>query len=92
MGGDEFVVIAPGLRQSDTQKVYSRISAAAAASVKGLRGSMKLSASIGIAFYPDDTTHPAQLLVEADKRMYAMKNEHLAAGSLAIPSEAAMAL
>jgi len=91
MGGDEFVVIAPGLKGCDVQKVCARISAAAAGSVKGICAGMQLSASVGIAFYPEDTCQAAQLLVEADKRMYAMKKDHQVAGSLlAIPSATAM--
>ena len=91
MGGDEFVVIAPGLSRSDVGPLCERISAAAAASVKGIGAGMELSASVGIAFYPEDTGQAAQLLVEADKHMYAMKKDHHFAGSLlAIPSANAM--
>ncbi len=76
MGGDEFVVLAPGLKRSDVQAVYARIHTAAAGSCKEICRGVELSASVGIAFYPQDTISPAQLLVEADKRMYAMKEEH----------------
>jgi diguanylate cyclase (GGDEF)-like protein len=86
MGGDEFVVIAPGLQRSDAVKIYARIKAAAAA-VKGIGPGIRLSASVGIAFYPEDSTQAAQLLMQADKRMYTMKKDHHFAGpQLAIPS------
>jgi len=76
MGGDEFVIIAPGLKRQDVEIVCERIHAAAAASCRGICDDTELAASSGIAFYPEDTHNPAQLLVEADKRMYAMKEQH----------------
>jgi diguanylate cyclase (GGDEF)-like protein/putative nucleotidyltransferase with HDIG domain len=82
MGGDEFVVIAPGLKGPDVQKLCARIHVAAATSAKDICDDEELSASVGIAFYPDDTTQAAQLLVEADKRMYLMKKEHHFGGTL----------
>jgi len=82
MGGDEFVVIAPGLKGGDVEKLCARIHAAAASSAEEICGERQLSASIGIAFFPDDTTQAAQLLVEADKRMYLMKKEHHFGGTL----------
>ena len=82
LAGDEFVVIAPGLKRSDTPQVCTRIGAAAAASVKGVCAGVALSVSIGIAFYPEETCDAAQLLVEADKRMYAVKKQHHLGGSL----------
>ncbi len=92
MGGDEFVILAPGLRQSDVPNLCNRILAAAEASVRGVCRGIELSASVGFAFYPDDAPSAAQLLVEADRRMYAMKKEHHLGGSpLNFPVEAAMA-
>jgi len=76
MGGDEFVIIAPGLKVSDVPTVRDRICAAAAVSAHEVCGSMDFSASVGIAFYPDDSRQVAELVEEADKRMYEMKKEH----------------
>jgi len=76
MGGDEFVIIAPGLKASDVPTVHERISAAAAMSTEETCGSLEISASVGIAFYPDDSRTAAQLLVKADQRMYEMKKAH----------------
>src|SRR5262249_3895427 len=73
MGGDEFVIIAPGLKTSDVENVYDRIRAAAAVTGVEICGRVELSASVGISFYPRDSRHAAQLLVEADRRMYGKK-------------------
>jgi diguanylate cyclase (GGDEF)-like protein len=81
MGGDEFVILAPGLKASDVPTVQHRICAAAAVSAEEACGSIEISASVGIAFYPEDSCHAAPLLVEADKRMYQMKKAHQFPGS-----------
>ena len=83
MGGDEFVILAPGLKMGDVPTVHDRIRAAAMVSAQEVCGSLELSASVGIAFYPEGGCHAAQLLVEADKRMYEMKKGHHFADSFA---------
>jgi GGDEF domain-containing protein len=45
---------------------------------KAVCGEGLVSVSIGQAFYPADGTNAEQLLAEADRRMYAMKNSHYA--------------
>jgi diguanylate cyclase (GGDEF)-like protein/putative nucleotidyltransferase with HDIG domain len=91
MGGDEFVILAPGLRLSDVPNLCNRILAAAEASVRGVCRGIELSASVGFAFYPDDAHSAAQLLVEADRQMYVMKKEHHLAGALpTCPAQPAM--
>ena len=91
MGGDEFVIIAPGLKQHSVQETCARIRAVAASACKQVCGEVAMSASVGVAFYPDDTDDSAQLLVEADKRMYAMKKEGHRAGSfLSMPMQTVM--
>jgi diguanylate cyclase (GGDEF)-like protein/putative nucleotidyltransferase with HDIG domain len=73
MGGDEFVLVTPGLSRTAAQEICCRINEAAIASAGEVcRGGM-LSASVGAAFFPDDAEDAEQLLVEADKRMYADK-------------------
>jgi len=91
MGGDEFVVIAPGLKQESVNETCARIRAVAASACKLVCGDAAMSASVGVAFYPDDTDDSAELLVEADKRMYAMKKERHRAGSfLTMPVQTLM--
>jgi len=88
MGGDEFVVIAPGLKRDDAQELCARIQAVASRGVSEICGGIALSVSVGVAFYPDDTEDAAQLLVEADKRMYVRKKSHQRTGSfLVMPAQ-----
>ena len=86
MGGDEFVIIAAGLKASDVPTVRDRICAAAAISAEEICGSLKFSASVGVAFSPDDSRHAAQLLIEADKRMYEMKKTSRFSGPFLVSS------
>jgi len=91
MGGDEFVVIAPGLKRDGVQEICARIHTVAANGCAEFCGGGAMSASVGVAFYPDDTDDAAQLMVEADKRMYAMKKDRRRAGSfLAMPVQTLM--
>ena len=86
MGGDEFVVIAPGLNRDGVEEICTRIHNVASKGALEICGGVELSVSVGVAFYPDDTDDAAQLLVEADKRMYVRKKDHQRAGSfLAMP-------
>jgi diguanylate cyclase (GGDEF)-like protein/putative nucleotidyltransferase with HDIG domain len=73
MGGDEFVVLAPGLTPEaarDKTLVLRKIAKKAAMEVCGQGG---LSLSIGQAVYPDDGLNTEKLLAEADRRMYQEK-------------------
>jgi diguanylate cyclase (GGDEF)-like protein len=65
MGGDEFVIIAPGLKAD-----------AAAARAERICGESMLSVSVGSAFLPEDGDDAEQLLAVADQRMYAQKQQH----------------
>lgn len=76
MGGDEFVVLMPGLsrdhtlaRKIDLHEVVARVG-------KETCGEDILSVSVGEAFFPDDGLDAEQLLTEADRRMYQMKQAH----------------
>ncbi|MEP7352113.1 MAG: HD domain-containing phosphohydrolase [Acidobacteriota bacterium] len=75
MGGDEFVVLLPGLKAADTQMRIEHLRQVVAQAGIGLFPDKNLSASIGIASYPADGTAADQLLAEADKRMYAEKRQ-----------------
>ena len=68
-GGDEFVVILPETTTAAARLVASRIrSRLAADSLEPL-----LSASIGVAVYPQDGETIEALLRTADRELYAMK-------------------
>jgi len=73
MGGDEFVLVTPGLSRQATQEICQRVNDAATESASEVCPGGVLSASVGAAVFPDDAQDAEQLLVEADKRMYADK-------------------
>jgi diguanylate cyclase (GGDEF)-like protein/putative nucleotidyltransferase with HDIG domain len=76
MGGDEFVLIAPGMTR-EASEVRATLLNQFAVEV-GIRvcGEPLLSLSVGTAFYMDDGWDADQLLSEADRRMYIVKQNH----------------
>jgi diguanylate cyclase (GGDEF)-like protein len=78
MGGDEFVLIAPGLTPDAAAEMAQRLEAIIAEVGKAACGEGLVSVSIGQAFYPADGTNAEHLLAEADRRMYAVKSSHYA--------------
>src|SRR5579884_653506 len=76
MGGDEFVLVFPGLKMETLQQTIQRLSQATCEAGKEITNHEIVSLSIGHAMYPEDGTDAEQLLSEADKRMYAAKQEH----------------
>jgi diguanylate cyclase (GGDEF)-like protein/putative nucleotidyltransferase with HDIG domain len=78
MGGDEFIVIAPGLNREGAADMAQRLETIIAEVGKSVCGEGLVSVSIGQAFYPEDGTNAEHLLAEADRRMYAVKNSHYA--------------
>lgn len=73
MGGDEFVMLLPGLGSIDAQPRIDQLRRVIASCGEGLFEDRSLSASIGIASFPDDGQDAEQLLSEADRRMYQEK-------------------
>jgi diguanylate cyclase (GGDEF)-like protein len=75
-GGDEFVVVLPQTSGASAAKAANRLLVALRArrflSLEGL--SLHLTASLGIASYPEDAKDAAALLERADQRMYLVKN------------------
>jgi len=78
MGGDEFVVIAPGLAADAAGKKAEQLRALARHAGNEVCGEEILSLSVGRAVYPDDGKDAEQLLAEADRRMYLEKQKQLA--------------
>lgn len=75
LGGDEFTVVLTEVTQPD------KVDALCAKMLSELdkpfmleAGEARISASIGIAMYPDDGATPDELLRQADAAMYAAKN------------------
>jgi diguanylate cyclase (GGDEF)-like protein len=73
MGGDEFVVIAPGLTADATARKAEQMRDLAQKAGKDVCNEDILSLSVGKSVYPDDGMDAEKLLSEADKRMYLQK-------------------
>jgi diguanylate cyclase (GGDEF)-like protein/putative nucleotidyltransferase with HDIG domain len=76
MGGDEFVVVAPGVSEDMARDIINRIIASAISAGLNLCKEKIVSVSVGYAFYPNDGQSAEELLTEADRRMYEIKREH----------------
>jgi diguanylate cyclase (GGDEF)-like protein/putative nucleotidyltransferase with HDIG domain len=75
MGGDEFVIIAPGLQADAAAKKIEQIRPLARQAGFDVCGEEILSLSIGMAVSPEDGTDAEQLLSQADRRMYVEKHK-----------------
>jgi len=76
MGGDEFVITAPGLTPEAAKEKAERLNQAAIESGKHVCGRELITLSVGVAFCPEDGFDVERLLAEADRRMYSMKQIH----------------
>jgi diguanylate cyclase (GGDEF)-like protein/putative nucleotidyltransferase with HDIG domain len=76
MGGDEFVITAPGLTVEAAQEKAQRLNQAAIESGRHICGRDLITLSVGTAFCPEDGFDVERLLAEADRRMYSMKQTH----------------
>lgn len=76
MGGDEFVVVAPGLNQDAANEKATRLNQMAVLAGHKIAGRSLISLSVGTAFCPEDGFDVERLLSEADRRMYSMKQAH----------------
>jgi diguanylate cyclase (GGDEF)-like protein/putative nucleotidyltransferase with HDIG domain len=77
MGGDEFVVIAPGLATDTAGKKAEQMRTLARQAGNEVCGEEILSLSVGRAVYPEDGKDAEQLLAEADRRMYLEKQKQM---------------
>jgi diguanylate cyclase (GGDEF)-like protein len=73
MGGDEFVVIAPGLTPEAAMRKAEQMRNLAQQAGKAICNEDILSLSVGKAGYPEDGMDAERILSEADKRMYLQK-------------------
>ena len=81
MGGDEFVIVAPGLTPKAAEEKAAHLQSLAREAGRQVCGHNFLSLSMGAAFYPDAGSDAEQLLTEADRRMYIQKQaQHERAG------------
>ena len=74
-GGDEFVIVVPGVNESNLTLLAEKL-------INGIRKpyylkqaqkEVSVSASMGACFYPEQETHRESLIVNADKAMYQSK-------------------
>jgi len=89
MGGDEFVIVAPGLSSEASNEKASRLNQLAVDAGNKIAGRELVGLSVGTAFCPEDGFDIERLLAEADRRMYSMKKIHHSespAGRDVIPS------
>jgi diguanylate cyclase (GGDEF)-like protein len=73
-GGDEFLILLPGLHQpGDAQTVAGKLIAAIGAPMTLDGRTVSVTASVGIALYPEDGDTPETLVARADAAMYEAK-------------------
>jgi diguanylate cyclase (GGDEF)-like protein/putative nucleotidyltransferase with HDIG domain len=75
MGGDEFVVVAPGLTLEAASKKADNLRELARQAGHEVCNEDILSLSVGQALYPEDGKDAEALLAEADRRMYIEKQK-----------------
>jgi len=82
MGGDEFVVTAPGLSPQAAAEKANRLNEAAIEAGRQICGRNIITLSVGTAVCPEDGFDVERLLAEADRRMYSLKQTHHAEAAL----------
>ena len=74
IGGDEFGIVLPVSYDSlSARRMSAHVRAGIACTIGAARNPVSISASVGMALYPDDGTTASELLAAADKSMYAQK-------------------
>ncbi len=76
MGGDEFVITAPGLTPEAAAEKADQLNRAAIDSCRAVLGRDLITLSVGTSFCPDDGFDVERLLADADRRMYSIKQVH----------------
>jgi diguanylate cyclase (GGDEF)-like protein len=76
MGGDEFVIVAPGLKPEAMVQKAERLHGLAVKIGRQICGQDFLGLSVGTAFFPQDGVDAEGLLAAADRRMYSVKQVH----------------
>ncbi|UCH48454.1 MAG: diguanylate cyclase [Betaproteobacteria bacterium] len=76
LGGDEFLIIVPELRQVDDARHISRKLLQSLSEPYVITGQkLEVTPSIGVSVFPDDGTEPSALIRLADQAMYQAKQE-----------------
>ncbi len=72
-GGDEFVIVFPGMKAESVSDKIRLISNLATEAGLEVCGETITAASVGVSSFPDEGATPDELLAEADRKMYAYK-------------------
>jgi diguanylate cyclase (GGDEF)-like protein/PAS domain S-box-containing protein len=75
VGGDEFVVLVPGIDEISAQRLTQSIMHAAGATWHFNGKELRVNGSVGIALFPDHGRDPEVLLKNADAAMYQAKDQ-----------------
>lgn len=74
MGGDEFIILADGLTSDVAAwRLAEAVRSAVSGPIQYHGARLDVSASVGVARYPEDAADPIKLLRLADQRMYGLK-------------------
>ena len=75
-GGDEFVILMPNTPKKNAALVAEKLRAAISetAFLAGEGINLRLTASFGVASFPEDASNKDELIHQADNAMYRVKN------------------
>ncbi|HYZ89805.1 MAG TPA: sensor domain-containing diguanylate cyclase [Myxococcales bacterium] len=93
-GGDEFVVLLPETSKDQAMECAKRLRAEIAHwkfLAEEPYGPLQITASLGVASFPDDARAPEELLRRADDAMYRVKAERRDGVAAAVPQQAPVA-
>ena len=76
MGGDEFVIVVPGISRDIAQEKTVLLNTIAVQTGQAVCGCEQISLCVGIALFPEDGSDAEQLLAQADRKMYSAKRTH----------------
>ncbi|MDP6960051.1 MAG: sensor domain-containing diguanylate cyclase [Dehalococcoidia bacterium] len=73
LGGDEFLIVAEEQGSQSAESIGKLVLDNVSRAIETAEGEVKISASIGIALYPDNGLTPEELIKAADNAMYGVK-------------------
>ena len=76
LGGDEFVFVLSEVTKDVVAEMEERLTCAVQEASHSVCGETVVSVSVGSAFYPNDGVSAEELLSEADRSMYQIKEKH----------------
>lgn len=78
LGGDEFVIVIEEVAANDDLSPFvAQIIESVETPISLAEEVLRVSCSIGVAFYPEDASEPAELIKQADVAMYSAKKDAL---------------